>query len=248
MDELSRYKIIGVIFILVAVVGIVLVFKYVIITPLTSTPMEEKTYFRETMSVGQSVTLSDPAKESNVSVEQALQNRRSVREYTEELLSIEEIGQLLWAAQGVTSDDGKRTAPSAGALYPLEIYVTGQIGEKESGFYHYNPNDHSLSKESEQDLRQSFAAAAYDQEWIEDAPINIIVTAFYERLATKYGDKAAQFVHLEAGHAAQNVLLQVESLGLGAVTVGGFDDEEVSATLGLTDEEMPLYIIPVGNK
>jgi SagB-type dehydrogenase family enzyme len=200
------------------------------------------------MSVGQTVSLPDPIKQSTVSIEQALQNRRSVREYSKELLSIEQIGQLLWAAQGVTGDSGERTAPSAGALYPLEVYVTGQIGEKESGFYLYHPDNHSLSKESGQDLREALAAAAYDQEWIKNAPINIIITAFFGRLESKYGEKAVQFSQLEAGHAAQNVLLQVVSLGLGAVTIGGFDDEQVNATLGLTDDETPLYIIPVGNK
>jgi SagB-type dehydrogenase family enzyme len=158
-------------------------------------------------------------------------------------LSREEISQLLWAAQGITDPSGKRTAPSAGALYPLELYVaTGD------GFHHYRPAEHVLRVVNESDLRPALHGAALQQSAVLDAPAVFVVTAVYSRTEAKYGaQRSPRYVHLEAGHAAQNILLQAVALGLGAVPIGAFYDDQVQAALDLPDEHAPLYLIPVGH-
>ena len=192
--------------------------------------------------------LPQPRFQSRISVEEALLKRRSVREYRDEPLNLQEISQLLWAAQGITgSQAGKRTAPSAGALYPLKVYVMGEIEGLAIGMYQYDPLTHSLIKVGDKDLREQRVKAAYGQTWIEKAPVNIIFTGNYERIAQKDGKvKAPRYTHMEVGHAAQNVYLQAESLNLGTVTVGGFEIEKVKKILGLLAEEEPLYIMPIG--
>lgn len=194
------------------------------------------------------IILPHPQIKSPISVEEAILKRRSVREYKDELLNLEEVSQLLWAAQGITdSEKGFRTVPSAGALYPLEIYVTGKIQGTAEGVYQYYPENHSIIKIRDEDLREELSEAAYSQKYVSQAPLNIIITGVYERIAVKYGEeKAPRYTHLEAGHAAQNVYLQAQSLGLGTVAVGGFDIEKVAEALNLPDGEDPLYIMPVG--
>ncbi len=188
------------------------------------------------------VQLPAPRTESPVSLEEALLNRRSVRDFTSEPLSIQEIAQLFWAAQGVTRPWGGRTAPSAGALYPLEIYVATA-----EGVHQYLPDEHGAARVLGEDVRQALWAAGLRQEALRQAPAIFVITAVPDRTATKYGDRAERYVTLEAGHAAQNLLLQAVALDLGAVPIGAFQDEEISAILELSPNEEPLYLIPVGH-
>lgn len=194
------------------------------------------------------IILPQPRYQSHISIEEAILKRRSVREYRDEPLNLQEISQLLWAAQGITDPQtDKRTAPSAGALYPLKVYVMGQIDGLAIGMYQYNSYEHSLIKIGDKDLKKELAEAAYGQTWVEKAPVNIIFTGNYEIIAQKYGkEKAPRYTHMEVGHAAQNVYLQAESLNLGTVAVGGFEIEKVKKILSLPAEEEPLYIMPIG--
>lgn len=178
-----------------------------------------------------------------ISLEEALASRRSMREFTAEPLTMETIGQLLWAAQGVTEAGGRgRTAPSAGGTYPLELYLVG-IG----GVFHYLPEVHSLEILGEDDRRAPLAEAALGQSWVATAPAVFVVVVVVSRTAERYGDRAERYVALEAGHAAQNLLLQATARGLGAVPVGAFSDAGVRALLGLPPDWTPLYLIPVGH-
>lgn len=191
--------------------------------------------------VDNEVTLPRPDRTSGMTLTQALAARRSVREFSSRQLTQAQLGQLLWAAQGVTSSDQKRTAPSAGALYPLEIYVV-----LSSGLYHYQPRTHALAKRISTDLRRAITQAAYGQEAVAGAAAVFIIAADFQRTARKYGERAPRYVHLEAGHAAQNVLLQAVALGLGAVPIGAFDDEQARKALALTPPEQVVYMIAAG--
>jgi len=188
------------------------------------------------------MTLPEPKLQGAFSLEETLAQRRSVRSFTEEELSLEEISQLLWAAQGLTAAWGGRTAPSAGALYPLEVYVATA-----NGLYHYVPQGHEVIIESHDDLRQALWKAGLKQDAIRDAPAVFVIAAVYERTAKKYGDRAERYVKLEAGHACQNILLQAVALHLGAVPIGAFYDDQVQAALSLPPDHEPLYLIPVGH-
>jgi SagB-type dehydrogenase family enzyme len=179
--------------------------------------------------------------ESTVSLEAALRQRRSVRVFAPEPLSEAEIGQLLWAAQGVTADSGGRTAPSAGALYPLELYAVTS-----SQVFHYLSDNHRADVTASPDLRPDLMAAAFDQEPVGHAPLIVAVVAVPARTQTRYGERTERFVDLEAGHATQNMLLQAVALGLVAVPIGAFDDQVVAATLALASGHTPRYLVPVG--
>jgi len=193
------------------------------------------------------IKLPSPRHESNVSVEEALLKRRSIRDYSNKPLTLQEVSQLLWAGQGITDPRGLRTAPSAGATYPLETYlVVGAVEGLDRGVYRYNPEGHKLIKVIDGDLRTELVAAALGQDWVKDAAINIVFAAVYERTTRRYGDRGIKYVHMEAGHAAQNVYLQAVALKLGTVVVGAFYDEQVKKVLSLPKGEEPLYIMPVG--
>jgi SagB-type dehydrogenase family enzyme len=187
--------------------------------------------------------LPAPERKGRMSLEQALAVRRSVREFTRQILTERELSQLLWAAQGITRADGLRTAPSAGALYPLEVWVATA-----SGFYHYEPHKHRLTQHHERDLRPEVYRSALMQEAILQAPAVFVIGAVYQRTARKYGEqRTPRYVPMEAGHSAQNLLLQAVALGLGGVVIGAFDDREVEGVLSLPAEQKPLYLIPVGH-
>ncbi len=189
------------------------------------------------------LALPSPARSGRMSLEEALARRRSVREFSNKPLSNQQLSQLLWAAQGITHPEGLRTAPSAGALYPLELYILSA-----AGFYRYDPQRHELQRRSERDLRPALYRAALEQESVRDAPAVFVITAVYARTARKYGSvRSPRYVHMEAGHAAQNLLLQAVALGLGAVPIGAFNDAGVQQLLGLAAEEQPLYLIPTGH-
>ena len=195
------------------------------------------------------IRLPEPQYDSGVSIEQSLLHRRSIRSYTDESLTLQEVSQLLWAAQGITDARGFRTAPSAGALYPLEVYVvTGDIENLASGVYKYESREHELSLIIDGDKRSELADAALTQSWVEKGALAIVFTAVYERTTVKYSERGIRYVHIEVGHAAQNLCLQATAMDLGVVTVGAFNDERVSELLNLPDNEKPLYIIPIGRK
>jgi len=195
------------------------------------------------------IELPEPRFESSVSLEEALLKRRSVREYADVPLTLEEVSQLLWAAQGITSKWGGRTAPSAGALYPLEVYLAvGSVENIAPGVYKYRPRRHEIVQVRDEDVRSELAKATLGQAWIKEGAIDIIIAAVYERTTKKYGDRGVRYVHLEAGHAAQNIYLQAAALDLGIVTVGAFYDDRVKDIIGMLEDEVPLYVIPVGRK
>ena len=193
--------------------------------------------------------LPNPVLEGEHSVEMLLLQRRSMRSYKKSALNLAEVGQLLWSAQGVTNTQGLRTAPSAGALYPLKLFVVvGDVNELSPGIYQYNPKDHSLLKTANGDLRKSLQKAALDQTCVGDAAIIFVFTAIYQRTIWKYGKRGVRYVHMEVGHAGQNLFLQAEGLGLGTVVVGAFDDDEVREALNLDTDVQPLSLMPVGRK
>ncbi|MHC1611019.1 MAG: SagB/ThcOx family dehydrogenase [Candidatus Methanospirareceae archaeon] len=201
----------------------------------------------DSRSINERIKLPEPKYDSNTSVEEALRERRSIRAYKDEALTLTEVSQLLWAAQGITDPRGFRTAPSAGALYPLEVYVViGNVEGVTEGVYKYKPHEHELLKVRSGDVRDGLSVAALGQSFVGEGSIVIVFSAVYERTTQRYGDRGIRYVHMEAGHAAQNVYLQAVSLNLGTVVVGAFKDDEVRRILNMPDEEHPLYIMPVG--
>jgi SagB-type dehydrogenase family enzyme len=177
----------------------------------------------------------------------ALHRRRSVRTYASASLTLEQVSQLLWAGQGITHAEGLRTAPSAGALYPLEMYlVVGAVDGLSPGVYHYRPEPHDLVLWQPEDCRTALARAAVRQVWMADAPAVVVIAAEYERTTGKYQQRGIRYVHMEVGHSAQNIYLQAAALGLGTVFVGAFDDDHVHAVLKLPTEQRPLGLMPVG--
>lgn len=194
------------------------------------------------LALGQEqLTLPPPHLEGRMSLEAAMHARHSVREFKKQPVSLEGISQLLWAAQGITRDQKFRTAPSAGALYPLEVYAV--TAERT---LHYLPPGHRAEQVSDTDLRPALAKGALSQPSVEHAPLLIVITGVEARTRGKYGDKAPRYVDREAGHAAENVLLEATALGLGAVPIGAFEEPAVAKVLQLKSGESPLYIIPVG--
>jgi SagB-type dehydrogenase family enzyme len=195
------------------------------------------------------IELPSPRYDSDFSIEETLLKRRSIREYKDEPLKLQQVSQLLWATQGITDPRGFRTAPSAGALYPLEVYaVVGKVETLKEGVYKYNPQEHELVKRLDGDRRVELAEAALDQSWVQRGAITVVITAVYDRTTVKYGERGVRYVHMEAGHAAQNMCLQATAMDLGTVTVGAFHDEQVREILSLSEDEQPLYILPVGKK
>lgn len=184
-----------------------------------------------------------------MSLEETISRRRSVRDYKEEPLSLSHLSQVLWAAQGLTDSRGLRAAPSAGATYPLDVFIfIGRDGVKglEPGVYQYDVVKHSISLHKEGDQRRELAVAAGDQEFIARAPVDLVICATMERTSRYYGRRTERYVHMEVGHVGENVSLQAVALGLVTVMVGAFDDGKVSAAMDLAKEVKPLYIIPLG--
>jgi SagB-type dehydrogenase family enzyme len=197
----------------------------------------------------QPIQLPRPRLKSGVSFEKVLGESRSVKEYSGEALTIENVSQLLWAAQGVTRPEGWRTAPSAGATFPLELYlVAGNVNGLAQGLYRYRADQHKLIQLGNKDLRADLAAAALGQEWMKESAIIIVIAAVYARATQKYGQRGVRYAHMEVGHAAQNVYLQAGSLNLGTTLVGAFDDKRVKEVLKLPSDEQPLGLMPIGGR
>ncbi len=194
-----------------------------------------------------SVKLPEPSLKGAMSVENALASRRSVRSFTGGPLALNELSQLFWSAQGKTASWGGRTAPSAGATYPLEVYaVVGDVEGIMPGVYRYMPDGHEMVVVFEGDSREGLAAEALGQEAVKNAPATIVIAAVYDRTRKKYGERGDMYVHMEAGHAGQNIYLQATALGLGTVSVGAFDPDGVRRVIGAGQEEEPIYLFPVG--
>jgi len=190
----------------------------------------------------QVINLPQPKTAGEVSLEKAVSSRRSERELLTQKLSLEQIGQLCWAGQGITDKrTGFRAAPSAGALYPLELYLFTQ-----DGIYHYVPDGHKLEQVRDQDRRRKLAKAAYGQDWVADAPLIFVISAVYKRTTSKYGARGKRYVQMEVGYVAQNIHLQAVALGLGSTSVGAFFDADVGRIVDAARDELPLLIIPVG--
>lgn len=202
----------------------------------------------EQMHPAQIVQLPAPSLSGGLPLEAALNMRRSVRNYGDRPLRIEEVAQLLWAAQGVTEPGrGLRSSPSAGATFPLEILVAaGNVSGLAAGLYRYRPQSHTLESMIPGELRPALQRASLNQSPVRQAPAVFIITALPERTEARYGGRAMRYVLMEAGHAAQNLCLQAVTLGLGTVLIGAFHDADLAAILTLPAGEIPLYVIPAG--
>ncbi len=195
----------------------------------------------------QKIKLPAPRYDGKVSVEKAMHLRRSIRSYKLEPLSLNNISQLLWAAQGKTSPRGYRTAPSAGALYPLEVYFFAfDVTGLDEGVYQYFPNEHAIAMTRKGNVREDLCKSSLNQSPVRHAPAVFVISAVFERTIIKYGQRGERYVQIEAGHAAQNICLQAVSEGMGTVVVGAFLDHEINALLNSIPEARPLYIIPAG--
>lgn len=209
-----------------------------------------------TMSVATTATAAEqriplPAAgiSKEMSVDDALEQRRSIRDFSRDGLVIEDVSELLWAAQGITGRRGLRAAPSAGALYPLELYVVaGDVKGLSPGVYRYRPKQHDLILVVSGDRRKPLATAALGQSWVRRAPAVLLITGVYERTMAKYGQRGRRYVHMEVGHAAQNVYLAATARGLGTVMVGAFDDNEIQEVLTLPADHEPLGLMPIGHR
>ena len=199
-----------------------------------------------------SILLPKPSLDGKVSIEKAIKERRTIRDFKERPLPLNHLSQLLWAAQGITdSKEGKRAAPSGGALYPLDIYLivgTNGVEGMEAGIYHYLPENHSISLLSKGDRRKEIASASLWQMWMAKAPVMFIITAEYRRITGKYGERGIRYALIEVGHVGQNLFLQAEAIGLGAGIVGAFNDTDVLKVMGGAPQHEPLLIMPVGYK
>jgi len=192
------------------------------------------------------ISLPKPKIAGKMSVEEAIARRQSIRNFKSQPLTLHQLSQLLWSAQGI-SKQFRRTVPSAGATYPLDVFaIIGIVEGVSPGVYHYLPMKHNIELIKQGDLRQELASAALNQGFIAEAPLNIVITAEYSRTTFRYGVRGEKYVHMEVGHAGQNLSLIAETLGLGTVVIGAFIDEEVSRCLNLPKHFEPLYIMPVG--
>jgi len=198
----------------------------------------------------ETVKLPPPDQKGDTSLEEAIARRRSIRHFSSEPVTLPQLSQILWAAQGITDTSmAYRAIPSAGATYPLEIMVScGQttIDDIVAGIYHYNMDSHSLTLHHKGDVRLELAGAALNQDFIYEAPVDIIVCAVYSRTLTRYGERGERYVHIELGHAGQNIYLQATALGLATAAIGAFNDEQVKKILRLDKQYQPLYIMPLG--
>lgn len=196
------------------------------------------------------VAIPPPVPMGKISVEEAIARRRSVRSFSRKQLSLGALSQILWAAQGITDlDAGFRAAPSAGALYPLELYVVARKDGVEGlpeGVYHYEPRGQRLTLIRSGDFSSDLEAATWDQEIVKGAAVTVVMTGVLNRTAAKYGRRGNQYVFQESGHAAQNAFLQAAALGLGTVVMGAFSEGAVRRVIGVGPDERPLYVQPIG--
>jgi SagB-type dehydrogenase family enzyme len=202
-------------------------------------------------SGAEAVKLPPAARRGAMSVAEALQARRTVRQFASRPLALAQVGQILWAADGLSDPRGLRTAPSAGATYPLDIYlVAGERGVSglAPGLYRYLAPEHALLPTVTGDLRAPVSRASLYQSWMAEAPVMVVIAADYRRCTARYGERGVMYTHMEAGNVSQSVFLMAEALGLGAGIVGAFDDQGLSRALQLPGDQVPLLVMPVGYK
>jgi SagB-type dehydrogenase family enzyme len=199
------------------------------------------------------LSLPDPLKAKVRPFTEVLAQRKSTRTFSSKRLSLEQISYVLWACQGKSNirgrGSGRRTVPSAGATYPLEIFLVcgdGCIEDIDAGIYHYLCDKHAVKQESAKDVRSELAGACFSQRFVAEAPASVVVAADYARTSMSYGERGVRYVHIEVGHAGQNIYLACRALGLATVAVGAFNDEDVARTLELALSADPLYVMPVG--
>jgi SagB-type dehydrogenase family enzyme len=200
----------------------------------------------------QEIRLPLPSISGKISIEEVIQKRRTIRAFKNKPLDIKKLSQILWAAQGITDKDSKlRAAPSAGALFPIWVYIAigkNSVEKIKEGVYKYRPERHTILKIREGDVLQKLALASLGQRWMKEAPIIIILTAQYSRVSIKYGQRGVRYAHIEVGHIGQNIFLQAEGIGLGAGIVGAFIDEAIINILKIPRDHRPLILMPVGYK
>ena len=202
-----------------------------------------------TGQAAEAIKLPHPSHQGRMSVEEALKKRRTVRHFAHRGLELAQVSQLLWGTGGISDPRGLRTAPSAGATYPLEFYLV--VGEREvtglvPGLYHYRPDSHTLKLTQEGDLRAPVVRACLHQSWMAEAPIMVVFAAEYRRCMARYGDRGVRYTHMEVGHAGQNLFLQAEAVGLACGIVGAFNDNTLKEILKLPAAHEPLLVMPVG--
>jgi SagB-type dehydrogenase family enzyme len=198
-------------------------------------------------SSGKRIILPKFNHKGGMTLVESLLLRRSRREYTGEELNLGELSQLLWAGQGITGNSGERTAPSAGALFPIEIYVAaGRVEDLVTGIYKYGPKCHELMQLDETDVRTELYHAALRQECVRDGAVVIVLAGVFKRTTHTYGERGVRYVHMDVAHAAQNILLQAVALKMGSVVIGAFDDDKIKEIMKMERGEDPLYLIPVG--
>jgi len=199
----------------------------------------------------EAIKLPPPATRGGRPLAEALQDRRTVRAFASRSLDLGQISQLLWSADGVSDPRGLRTAPSAGATYPLDLYlVVGERGVQDlpAGVYRYQVAAHALFPVAPGDVRAAVARASLHQSWITQAPVMVVITGEYRRCAARYGERGVRYTHMEAGNVSQNLFLAAEALGLGAGIVGAFEDKPLAQVLKLPPAHEPLLVMPVGYK
>ena len=196
------------------------------------------------------VKLPQAQAKGKMSLEETIARRRSRRSYSSKELTLEQVAQIVWCAQGTTEVRGaKRASPSAGATYPLEVFLAvgkGGVKGMEEGLYRYVPSEHALEQTGDSDVRGSVAAAALNQRFLAEAPVDVLIAADYKRTTRRYGKRGIRYVHIEVGHVGENIYLQAEALGLGTVAVGAFDDDDVAKAFDLPSNLVPLYLMPIG--
>lgn len=197
--------------------------------------------------ISENIPLPDPELDGSMSVEKAIRKRRSIRNFSDQPISISNVSQLLWSVQGITDPRGWRAIPSAGALYPLETYlVAGKVEDIDPGVYRYMIRDHALNPVVDGDKRSDLRSTCLDRSAVGNAPATIVFCSVYERITGKYGERGVMYVHMEAGHACQNLSLQAVALGLDTVPIGAFRGNLVANVIQSPSHEVPIYIVPIG--
>lgn len=246
---MGKFKYIILVFLLLLVGGVMFYMVFSSITPNKANNSDVTiNEFNKVVMENNKVVLPQPQVVGGMSLTEALSLRRSVRSYTESPLSITDLSQLLWSAQGITNDRGFKTAPSAGATFPIEMFVMVNMVEGlQKGIYHYNPRENTLEVIHTKDVSAALTRASHSQSMISDAGAVLIFGAVFERTTARYGDRGERYVYNEIGHASQNVHLQAAALDLGTVVIGAYRDEEVEEILNLDPDIRVLYMMPVGN-
>ena len=249
---MKKYVYILAIFVFLGVVTLVMMIGFRSVTP-TGNRVEAKqadmNMTQNHLEPGEVLKLPEPVLDGDMSLEKALTLRRSIRQYADQPLTLAELSQLLWSAQGITNERGFRTAPSAGATFPLEVFImVNQVEGLHKGIYHYRVHDHQLAFLRATDMAGDLARACLSQSMIADGGAVLIFAADFERTTARYGDRGVRYVYNEIGHASQNVHLQAAALNLGTVVIGAYRDDEVEALLQLDEPLRVLYLMPVGRE